>query len=267
MASKEYLLKYLSAEAAEEQLGVKKKKRRKKKVTAPGGKPRLGGVVLHDENPEWAKAIEEEQEEEDGPQIVELPTEAEKNRPKRREQTAGCHCSSGRVVGAATAAAATMTMTPRHHAVAGGMTATPTATRNESPAGARGTIRTQTRMPAPRGQRKGRERTATAMRLCPGGGGGMPARDRMPVTLTPVHHAVEVVEEVAAAAAAAAAAVVTMQARHGDDRAAAAPPPSARVGVARRADGRYPRQQLLRKAPTTATATTCGCHLARQLGC
>ena len=43
MASKEYLSKYLSAEAAAEQLGIKPKKRKKKKKKVAGA-----SVTVHD---------------------------------------------------------------------------------------------------------------------------------------------------------------------------------------------------------------------------
>ena len=76
MASADYLAKYLSAEDAEQQLGVKKKKRRKKKkagAAASAAAVKGSSVVIHDENPEWAKAVDAENSDaEDGPVVVEL---------------------------------------------------------------------------------------------------------------------------------------------------------------------------------------------------
>jgi hypothetical protein len=65
MASKEYLAKYLSADAAEEQLGIKKKKVKKKRKKPIGGlvtagKAKHDTVIVHDENPEWAHKLDAE---------------------------------------------------------------------------------------------------------------------------------------------------------------------------------------------------------------
>ena len=92
MASADYLAKYLSAEDAEQQLGVKKKKRRKKKKAgAAAGAAAVKGssVVIHDENPEWAKAVDAENSDaEDGPLVVELE-DATTERPRQREGAGG----------------------------------------------------------------------------------------------------------------------------------------------------------------------------------
>ena len=92
MASADYLAKYLSAEDAEQQLGVKKKKRRKKKkagAAASAAAVKGSSVVIHDENPEWAKAVDAENSDaEDGPVVVELE-DATTERPRQREGAGG----------------------------------------------------------------------------------------------------------------------------------------------------------------------------------
>lgn len=95
MASKEYLAKYLSAEAAEEQLGVKKKKLRKKKK--PKAAIHGASVAVHDADGDWkdsghAAAADEE---EDGPVVVHLDEDGN-DRPRLR---AGARSSWGAVGG------------------------------------------------------------------------------------------------------------------------------------------------------------------------
>ena len=91
MASAAYLAKYLSAEQAEEQLGVaskktRKKKKKKKPTATDPGTIRGSTVTIHDEDAVWAKDLDGDgTDDEDAPVVVELPDAAELGRPKRRK--------------------------------------------------------------------------------------------------------------------------------------------------------------------------------------
>ena len=82
MATKDYLARYLSAEQAEEQLGVKKKKRKKRKDPDAQPKHIKGSTVtIHDEDAVWAKDLDDHgTDEEDQPVVVETEEAAEPRR-------------------------------------------------------------------------------------------------------------------------------------------------------------------------------------------
>ena len=82
MASKDYLAKYLSAEQAEEQLGVKKKKKKKRKDPSAQPKHIKGSTVtIHDEDAAWAKDLDDHgTDEEDQPVVVEMEEAVEPRR-------------------------------------------------------------------------------------------------------------------------------------------------------------------------------------------
>ncbi len=94
MASADYLAKYLSAEQAEEQLGVKKKKLKKKRkkkgdgASGPAGAIRGSTVTIHDEDAVWAKDLDaEDTDDEDKPVVVQMDDGAAQ--PRRRQGASG----------------------------------------------------------------------------------------------------------------------------------------------------------------------------------